>query len=194
VQGEGHHAGRRALFVRMPFCNLKCAWCDTEFNSYTTWTQERFAELIGAPPAMGLRFAVITGGEPTMNKHTSLVIATLKQHGFEIAIESNGHFPVPDGIDFVTISPKANPTPTPYFVHDEAWKAASEFKYVVDDKFDFQVLKHHNQEYKLGRSVHLSLSPEFNEMAKNVEKILEYQKEHAHWKLSLQTHKWINVK
>ena len=66
-QGEGANAGKRALFVRMPFCNLACTWCDTEFNSFKRWSLNEFNDLATSEPS---RFAVITGGEPMLNKHT----------------------------------------------------------------------------------------------------------------------------
>lgn len=182
LQGEGANWGRRALFVRMPFCNLKCSWCDTEFDHYTKWTQEKFLEFAKQESS---RFAVVTGGEPLMNKQTPLVIDLLKSLGFEIACETNGGFPMIDGIDFVTCSPKRD---SDYDVHPSLWHHVKEFKYVVDSGFDFSVLDRH----KVGLA-RLSLSPEYNEFEKNVGAIISYIKEHPEWRLSLQTHKIIKV-
>jgi len=183
LQGEGVNAGRRALFVRLPFCNLKCSWCDTSFNSYQDWTREKFIQFATQEPN---RFAVVTGGEPTMNKQTPKVIKILKELGFEIAVESNGNFAIPDGIDFVTISPKRD---AEYQVHPHAWEKASEFKYVVDDGFDFTLLDRHD--VKDGKRY--SLSPEFGNLEKSIELILEYIAKNPTWRLSLQTHKWIKI-
>jgi 7-carboxy-7-deazaguanine synthase len=182
-QGEGQYAGTRALFVRMPFCNLKCPWCDTEFNSYKEWDEAEFEKFITSEQT---RFAVVTGGEPMINKHTHLVVKLLKKHGYYIACETNGNFPIVPGIDFVTCSPKRD-AKEPYFVHPAAWDKVSEFKYVVDDRFDFEILKRH----KTGPR--LSLSPEFNKMKESLEKIQAYIKEHPEWKISLQTHKWMDI-
>lgn len=182
IQGEGQQWGRRALFVRMPFCNLACEWCDTSFNSYKDWTEEQFIEFATQEPC---RFAVITGGEPMMNKHTPKVIQILKQLGFEIACESNGVFKILDGIDYATVSPKRQ---ADFDIHPENFYLASEIKLVVDKDFDFEVCKKFDS--FTGKR---SLSPEFNDFENNVQKIINFIKEYPGWRLSLQTHKWIRV-
>lgn len=183
-QGEGFHTGKRALFVRFPFCNLKCSWCDTAFNTYDTFEVDRFIKIATQEKA---RFAVLTGGEPSMNKQTPQVIEILKTLGFKIAIESNGTFPIPDEIDWVTISPKKD---AHFIINDNAWRRADEFKYVVDQKFLFEILDRHNT--KDGR--HYYLSPEFSEFKTNLEQIFAYIKVNPDWKISLQTHKWMGVR
>lgn len=189
LQGEGHFSGRRALFVRLPYCNYDCPWCDTEFDSYKSWSLKDFEDFITQESA---RFAVITGGEPLFNKQLPAILKILKQYGFEIACETNGSFPAPPEIDFVTTSPKAytkDKLPA-YYVHPDITDRTSEWKYVVDTHFDFSILDRHKP-YKEG--VYYSLSPEFNTMNESVSRILEYIKENPQWRLSLQTHKWINI-
>ena len=183
VQGEGANWGRRALFVRMPFCNLSCSWCDTSFNTFKKWTSDEF---IAFATKESCRFAVITGGEPTMNKHTPLVIEILKSLGFELAIESNGTFPVPLGIDFVTISPKRD---ADYDINDDAFKKASEFKYVVDEGFDFNILLRHD----VNDGRRYTLSPEFGQLDKSIKTIIDFITENPKWRISLQTHKWMKI-
>lgn len=188
-QGEGFHAGRRALFVRMPFCDLACPWCDTQFDKFKPWDKDDFRDFAQREEN---RFAVITGGEPTMHKHTPVVIDILKSLGFYIAIESNGHFPIPAGIDFVTISPKAYTSakhPEPFYVCEDAWAKCSEFKYVVEEGFNFDLLARHTKED--GKI--LSLSPEFNIFHQSLARIFDFIKEHPQWRISLQTHKFMNV-
>lgn len=190
VQGEGANSGRRALFVRMPFCNLACTWCDTEFNSYKKWSER---ELVAYANQEACRFAVLTGGEPMLNKHSPRVITVLKNHGFEIATETNGTVPILKDLDFVTVSPKRFSTDRnlpPYYVCAHARQTAHEFKFVVDDQFDFDVLKDYNPHD--GRRY--SLSPEFGGLQKNIERILQYVKNNPAWRISLQTHKWMGVK
>jgi 7-carboxy-7-deazaguanine synthase len=183
VQGEGENWGRRALFVRMPFCNLSCSWCDTSFNTFKKWTEAEFKQFAQLETG---RFAVLTGGEPSMNKHSPVVIKWLKDLGFEIAIESNGTFPIPEGIDFITVSPKRD---ADYDVHPSNWDRVDEFKYVVDEGFDFKILERHNNQHR----PRLSLSPEYNNFHNSLKLITEYTKEHPRWRISLQTHKWMKV-
>ena len=187
-QGEGMHSGRRALFVRMPYCNLKCPWCDTEFNSHKEWMN---SELMDFATQEQARFAVITGGEPMMHKHTPRVVALLKQLGFEIACETNGMFPIVDGIDFVTCSPKGYGD-NPFFVHPQVWDKVSEWKYVVEEGFDFALLdRHKGDHYKPYQRY--SLSPEFGIMERSLERIFAFIKENPTWRISLQTHKFMNI-
>lgn len=185
-QGEGANWGRRALFVRLPFCNLKCSWCDTEFNKFQTISEADFIQFAESEPA---RFAVITGGEPAMNKQTPRIIELLKGIGFELAIESNGTFAIPQGFDFVTVSPKRD---ADYRIHPAALNSAHEFKFVVDDGFDFEQLRIFQDQVRPDQR--LTLSPEFNAFKLNVSRIESFIKENPRWRLSLQTHKWIGVR
>jgi organic radical activating enzyme len=168
----------------MPFCNLACSWCDTEYNSFKTWTDE---ELISFANQEKARFAVITGGEPMMHKHTQLVIDLLLKEGFELACETNGTFPIKPGIYFPTVSPKRD---AEYKIHPHAFENAAEFKYVIDQGFPWEVLKRHN--VLDGRRY--SLSPEFGRFHESLAEIQEYIKHNPGWRISLQTHKWANIK
>jgi 7-carboxy-7-deazaguanine synthase (Cx14CxxC type) len=125
LQGEGVHAGRRAVFVRFAGCNLwsgreqdrataVCRFCDTDFIGTDGLGGGKFADaevlvaavegFWGDDPAR--RFVVLTGGEPMLQVDDALVEA-LHAGGFTIAIESNGTLPAHPGIDWVCISPKA---------------------------------------------------------------------------------------
>ncbi|MEG3123444.1 7-carboxy-7-deazaguanine synthase [Sphingomonas sp. GB1N7] len=125
LQGEGVHAGRRAVFVRFAGCNLwsgreqdrasaVCRFCDTDFVGTDGLGGGKFADAAAlADAAAGFwgagvwnRFVVLTGGEPMLQVDDAIIDA-LHARGFEIAIESNGTLPVHPGIDWVCISPKA---------------------------------------------------------------------------------------
>ena len=125
LQGEGVHAGRRAVFVRFAGCNLwsgreqdrasaVCRFCDTDFVGTDGLGGGKFATAaLLAEAAAGFwgegndgRFVVLTGGEPMLQVDDAVVDA-LHDRGFEIAIESNGTLPVHPGIDWVCVSPKA---------------------------------------------------------------------------------------
>lgn len=183
-QGEGKFAGRRALFVRMPSCNLACSWCDTDFSTHQKVSIETFKSFASREPA---RFAVVTGGEPLMHRHTPIVVSILKELGFYVACETNGTFPPVAGIDFVTCSPKAE---AEYTIHPELYPNVAEFKYVVDEEFDFALLDRHKSDHESQR---LSLSPEFGSMKESVDRISAYIQQNPRWNLSLQTHKWLGI-
>ncbi|UZK69180.1 7-carboxy-7-deazaguanine synthase [Sphingomonas sp. S1-29] len=125
LQGEGFHAGRRAVFVRFAGCNLwtgreqdrataVCKFCDTDFVGIDGDGGGRFADATALAaavsaawgPSTAARFVVLTGGEPMLQIDDALVEA-LHAAGFEIAIETNGTIAVHPGIDWVCVSPKA---------------------------------------------------------------------------------------
>jgi len=118
LQGEGAHSGIPAVFVRFSGCNLRCPWCDTEFSDYTEMTAEQIVaqmkELYDLPNERR-KMCVLTGGEPSLQVDKPLIDA-LHAAGFYICIETNGTHPLPDGIDWITCSPKmiAYPHPHPH--------------------------------------------------------------------------------
>lgn len=125
LQGEGVHAGRRAVFVRFAGCNLwtgreadrataVCRFCDTDFVGTDGIGGGKFADAAALVAAVEdqwgsdrmRRFVVLTGGEPMLQIDDALV-AALHDAGFMIAIESNGTIAAHPGIDWICISPKA---------------------------------------------------------------------------------------
>lgn len=119
LQGEGAQAGRAAVFLRFAGCNLwsgreedraaaQCRFCDTDFLGGDKYGDApALADAVAALwPGGGVPYVVCTGGEPTLQLDDAL-IAALHARGFEIAVETNGTRPLPDGLDWVCVSPKA---------------------------------------------------------------------------------------
>ncbi len=182
-QGEGINSGNRALFIRLPHCNLTCSWCDTEFNTHQAYDRQSFIDFINQEQS---RFAVITGGEALMNPQIKDVISLLKEHGFFIACETNGTMPYIDGIDFVTCSPKAQSC---FKINSKIRNHVNEYKYVVDEFFDFDILSRHDDEVK-----ELWLSPEFNTLQSSLTRITDFIIKNPRWRLNTQTHKFLGLK
>ena len=197
LQGEGHNTGRAAVFVRFAGCNLRCSFCDTEFDSYHEMTAEEILDAIKSYPA---HFIVLTGGEPTLQVDEEFV-DLLHQYGYEVAMESNGTRPAPRNLDWLTVSPKSRDV-----WHAECgMKLPDELKIVFDEHTDPEsfLTSHftlHTSHFTLhtSRKSLLYLQPcdtgDAERNARILHCCIEYIKEHPEWRLSLQTHKLTGIK
>lgn len=201
LQGEGQHAGRAAVFCRFSGCNLwsgreedrktsPCYFCDTDFRGTDGPGGGKFkaakelAEAILSAwrdPAARQKFVVFTGGEPLLQLDSAL-IAEVKARGFEIAVETNGTIVPPEGIDWLTVSPKPD--------SELKIRKGSELKLVFPQKVRPESLA--ELDFK-----HFYLSPLWSENSEellaNVEQATEYCREHPQWKLNLQRHKFWGI-
>lgn len=132
LQGEGKNTGRKANFIRLGKCNLKCPWCDTLYNNFSIWTLDKILDSLDS----SVNNVIVTGGEPTMHKNLNILVEALKIKKFNVWIETNGLLPIPDNIDYVAMSPKR--------MYMDLYKKnknilINEVRVVVDDKdiFDF---------------------------------------------------------
>ena len=199
LQGEGHHAGRPAVFVRMAGCNLwsgreadradaVCRFCDTEFvgTDGTRGGRYRDAPALADQAAAcwpvdeGQRFVVLTGGEPLLQVDAALIDA-LHAQGFEIAVETNGTRAAPIGIDWLCVSPKAGST--------LVQRSGHELKVVVPQTgLDLQALAQLPFE-------HLRVQPMDGPLlAQHTAWAVQWCLEHPRWKLSVQTHKVLGIR
>jgi organic radical activating enzyme len=185
LQGEGYHTGRAAVFVRFAGCNLRCSFCDTEFDSYREMTADEIVTTISQYPA---RFVVLTGGEPTLQVDEAFV-DLLHQHSFEVAMESNGTRPAPQNLDWPTVSPKRLRGKAK---EDTGKRLPDELKVIFDEDTDPETYL---------STLHaplLFLQPcDTGNAERNaviINKCVDYIKEHPEWRLSLQTHKLVGFK
>ncbi|MBO0439259.1 7-carboxy-7-deazaguanine synthase QueE [Candidatus Enterococcus ikei] len=104
IQGEGFNTGRKAIFIRLGQCNLKCSWCDTDYNEFILMS---FDEIFNKLESfLDTKNIILTGGEPTIHRTLNSFIDRLKENSFKVWIESNGIREIPNTIDYVAISPK----------------------------------------------------------------------------------------
>lgn len=180
LQGEGHYTGWPAVFVRLAGCNLRCSFCDTEFETYTEMTEEEIVAKVLEYPT---KLVVITGGEPTLQLTTSL-LEKLDRAGRLVNIETNGTHPLPDGpIHWVTCSPKTG-------IEGLHIQRIDELKVVYQGQ--------DMTPYRQVKAQIYSLQPcdtgDAVRNEQNLKATIDYILQHPDWKLSLQTHKMINVK
>ena len=189
LQGEGHNTGRAAVFIRFAGCNLRCSFCDTEFDTYREMTAE---EIVASINTYSARFVVLTGGEPTLQVDEAFV-DLLHQYGFEVAMESNGTRPAPKNLDWLTVSPKISGEK---WKVESGWRLPDEVKVVFDE--DTVPETYLPSPYTLSLSPILYLQPcDTGNAERNaiiINRCIDYIKEHPQWRLSLQTHKLIGFK
>jgi 7-carboxy-7-deazaguanine synthase (Cx14CxxC type) len=198
LQGEGAQTGRPAVFCRFTGCNLWsgreedraeaiCQFCDTDFwgtdgvhgGRYTA--EELAQQLTDLWPKgeAGKPYVVCTGGEPLLQLDEPLIEA-MHQQGFEVAVETNGTQPAPAGLDWICVSPKAGAEVVLKeghelkLVHPQPGAEPERFKNLTFDHFFLQPMD----------------SPQ---QAENIQACLQYCLAHPQWRLSLQTHKVLDI-
>ena len=198
LQGEGGQAGRPAVFCRFAGCNLwsgreedrataVCSFCDTDFVGMDGPGGGRFADAEALADAVAAaweggpdhRLVVITGGEPLLQLDAPAIDA-LHARGFSIALETNGALPVPPGVDWICVSPKA----------------------------DAPLVQTHGQELKLVYPQAKAMPERFESLeferfllqpmdgpdrVANTEAAIAYCLAHPRWRLSVQTHKYLGI-
>jgi len=188
IQGEGAHAGRACVFLRMVACNLACTWCDTDFtpaNSRQLGATEIAGEL-AALDRRRARMVVVTGGEPAL-QWDSEIATTLAAAGFRVHMETNGTRELEAPVDWLTVSPK------PRF-HGATESLAdirpSECKVVVDESIGDSELADLERRYR--HCEHWFLQPCDGD-AKSLPRTLELIERNPRWRLSMQLHKLVGL-
>lgn len=186
IQGEGRYSGRAAYFVRIAGCDVGCVWCDVK----DSWDSEihplmSLESIVNEVLESKTDFCVITGGEPAMYDLTTLV-DLLRANGIETAIETSGCYPLRGNIDWYCFSPKKFKAPCP-----EAYEKADELKVVISHPSDFDWAETHA--VNVSPNCLLYLQPEWSKQERFLPLIIEYVKNNPKWKVSLQTHKFMNI-
>jgi 7-carboxy-7-deazaguanine synthase len=199
LQGEGAHAGRRAVFCRFAGCNLwsgreadrhdaQCRFCDTDFVGTDGTRGGRYsnAESLAAAieeewgPEKERRWAVLTGGEPLLQVDEALIDA-LHRRDFAIAVETNGTIDPPAGLDWLCVSPKAGTELRVHagqelkLVYPQAGAPPENFTALAFERFSLQPM-------------------DGPDVAENTAKAVDYCLKHPAWQLSLQTHKTLGIR
>ncbi len=198
LQGEGGQAGRAAVFCRFAGCNLwsgreedrataVCTFCDTDFvgmdgeGGGRFATAETLADAVQAAWTGGSdnRLVVCTGGEPLLQLDAAL-IGALHARGFEIALETNGTLPVPAGVDWICVSPKAQ-APV-------VQQSGQELK-LVFPQTDVDPARFEGWDF-----ARFLLQPmDGPDRIANTDAAIAYCLKHPRWRLSMQTHKYLGI-
>lgn len=178
IEGEGLRVGEPTTFVRLARCNLRCPFCDTEFDRFTPMDIEDIAAEVARHPA---EWVCLTGGEP-LGQNLAVLVGRLKEAGYKLHIETNGTIaPDPvlfERIDHWTVSPKCYPVVA-------GFARITELKYIVGRAFREERVEEQLADY-------VYLQPESSE-PRYVQKALEILTRHPRWRLSTRIHKTLGL-
>ena len=185
LQGEGYHKGTAAFFIRIGGCDVGCHWCDVK----ESWDAEKHpatsvTEIVAAAKPYS-KTVVVTGGEPLMWPMQPLT-DELKVLGIQTHIETSGAYPLTGQWDWFCLSPKKKKLPLA-----AAYAAADELKIIIYNKSDFDFAK--QQAALVGPQCHLFLQPEWSVREKMIPLMVDFALDNPKWKVSLQTHKYLNI-
>ncbi len=186
LQGEGHHAGRAAYFIRLGGCDVGCHWCDVK----ESWDGDAHpkttaSQIVADAVLQPARLAVVTGGEPLMYDLTELTDKLLSEQ-FETNIETSGVYKVTGSWDWICFSPKKFKTP-----HQGIYMKANELKVVIYNKSDFEFAETHAALVR--PNCILALQPEWSKIDEMLPLIIDYIKQNPRWRMSLQSHKYMQI-
>lgn len=188
LQGEGAHTGCPSVFVRFSGCNKHCSFCDTQHETGMLMNEEDIIAEVNKYPA---RWIILTGGEPSMWIDSEFVVRLKDATGKFIAIETNGSLPVPQEIDWVTVSPKCGMEGAgEYPIRIEK---ADELKVVdvgqdLEQYFSYPCITPITKMYLQPCYV-----PDERENALNIQRTINRILSDPRWILSLQTHRLLNI-
>ena len=187
IQGEGYHTGKAAYFIRLGGCDVGCHWCDVK----ESWDKDKHSlkkteELVEEAKKSGTSIVVITGGEPAMYPLDKLT-RLLKEEGLHVHLETSGAYMITGTFDWICLSPKKTKPPL-----GESLKKANELKVVIYNKNDFNWAEKNAS--GVTEDCRLFLQPEWSKANSISSHIIEHIKQNPRWELSLQIHKYLNIR
>jgi organic radical activating enzyme len=185
IQGEGSHTGTAAYFIRVGGCDVGCHWCDVKESWNANLHPPTLADTIVDNVKKYTNTVVITGGEPLMWS-MDYITNLLQKNNIKTHIETSGAYSFSGKWDWFCLSPKKTKLPT-----EETYREADELKMIIHNNSDFYFAE--EQAAKVGKKCQLFLQAEWSKKEKMTQKIVEYVMKNPKWKISLQTHKYLNI-
>ena len=185
LQGEGAHTGKAAYFIRLGGCDVGCHWCDVKESWNAELHPPTNTDLIVANAKKYADTVVVTGGEP-LTWDMTLLTSKLKSQNLKVHIETSGAYDVTGTWDWFCLSPKKNKLPV-----QSAYDIANELKVIIYNKHDFIFAE--EQAAKVNPNAILFLQPEWSKKEEMTPLIVDYVMNNPKWRVSLQTHKYLNI-
>ncbi|GGH01900.1 7-carboxy-7-deazaguanine synthase [Polaribacter pacificus] len=185
IQGEGAHTGTAAYFIRIGGCDVGCHWCDVKESWNAKLHPPTATDTIVAHAKAYANTVVITGGEPLMWS-LDYITNQLQKNQIKTHIETSGAYSFSGVWDWFCLSPKKTKLPLA-----EVYPEADELKMIIHNNSDFEFAE---QQAKLvSTDCKLYLQPEWSKRDKMTPLIVDYVMKNPKWKISLQTHKYLDI-
>ena len=185
LQGEGYHSGLSTYFIRLGGCDIGCHWCDVkeswDFQKYPLTSVKNIVDNV----VDNVENVVITGGEPLM-WNMDLLTKALKSKNKKTHLETSGAYKISGIWDWFCLSPKKNKLPT-----EQAYTQADELKIIIYNKHDLEFAESCAKNVK--KDCLLYLQPEWGKKESVMSLVVKYIKQNPKWKISLQTHKYLDI-
>jgi len=185
IQGEGFHKGTAAYFVRIGGCDVGCHWCDVKESWNANLHPPTETEQIAENASKYSNTVVVTGGEP-LTWDMGPLTRLFKEKDMQVHIETSGAYKLTGTWDWICLSPKKIKLPT-----EEIYEHADELKVIVYNQDDLKFAE--EQAAKVKNDCILYLQPEWSKREKIMPQIVDYVMANPKWKVSLQTHKYLNI-
>ena len=186
IQGEGYNTGTAAYFIRLGGCDMGCWWCDVKESwDVTLHPLISTDEIIRRALTYPARAVVVTGGEPVLY-NLDYLCKEIKKSGIRTFLETAGVSPLTGIWDWICLSPKKGMLPK-----EEYYFKAHELKVIVQNENDLKWAETNAD--KVHEECLLYLQPEWSTVKEILPVIIEYVKQHPKWRISLQSHKYMNI-
>ncbi|MBI9042512.1 7-carboxy-7-deazaguanine synthase QueE [Lutibacter sp.] len=185
IQGEGFYTGKAAYFIRIGGCDVGCHWCDVKESWNAKLHPPTSTDIIVKNATKLANTVVVTGGEPLMWS-LEYITKSLQNNNVKTHIETSGAYPLSGFWDWICLSPKKTKLPL-----EPIYLKAHELKMIIYNKNDFKFAE--EQASKVGENCELFLQPEWSNREKMTPLIVDYVMKNPKWKISLQTHKYLNI-
>jgi len=186
LQGEGHNTGKAAYFLRIGGCDVGCHWCDVKESwNADLWPITSTDDVIANIEKCPAKAVVITGGEP-LQYNLNYLCRQLKNRGIQTFLETSGSSQISGEWNWICLSPKKQLPPLP-----QIGAIADELKVIIHDEADFEWAE--KNAVSVGERTMLILQPEWSRRKQMIPLIVEYILQHPQWRISLQSHKYMNI-
>ena len=186
IQGEGFNTGKAAYFVRLGGCDLACKWCDSK-ESWVPKIEQfvKISDIVNRVKQTTADTIVVTGGEPLIYDFSHFT-SIAREANLKLMIETSGAHTFSGVWDWICLSPKKQMPPL-----GEFFQLANEIKVVIYDESD--LLWAEECAKKVSSKCELFLQPEWSEFERTGNMVVNYVKQNPKWKISLQTHKFLQI-